>query len=77
MGTLNRTDVLWLNPAFQRSSSTVFSRLDALRIEDQLRAVLNLSGLELGFYPTNRPELKEFFPDTESLQAEIFDNDLN
>ncbi|MGB0808943.1 MAG: TolC family protein [bacterium] len=76
VGTLNRTDVLVAETQLSRDRQSLFSaRLDALRIEDQLRAVLNLSDLELGFYPTNRPELKEFFPDMESLQAEIFDND--
>ena len=63
VGTLNRTDVLVAETQLSRDRQALFSaRLDALRIEDQLRAVLNLSGLELGFYPTNRPELKEFFP---------------
>ena len=43
--------------------------------EDQLRAVLNLGGLELGFYPSNRPELRDFFPEPASLRTQIFEND--
>jgi outer membrane protein TolC len=76
VGTLNRTDVLVAETQLSRDRQALFSaRLDALRIEDQLRAVLNLGGLELGFYPSNRPELRDFFPDSEELRAQILEND--
>jgi outer membrane protein TolC len=76
VGTLNRTDVLVAETQLSRDRQALFSaRLDALRIEDQLRAVLNLGGLELGFYPSNRPELRDFFPDSEDLRAQILEND--
>ncbi len=76
VGTLNRTDVLVAETQLSRDRQALFSaRLDALRIEDQLRAVLNLGGLELGFYPSNRPELRDFFPEPASLRTQIFEND--
>ncbi len=76
VGTLNRTDVLVAETQLSRDRQALFSaRLDALRIEDQLRAILNLGGLELGFYPSNRPELRDVFPDSEDLRAQILEND--
>ena len=76
VGTLNRTDVLVAETQLSRDRQALFSaRLDALRIEDQLRAVLNLGGLELGFYPSNRPESRDFFPEPESLRTQILEND--
>ena len=76
VGTLNRTDVLVAETQLSRDRQALFSaRLDVLRIEDQLRAVLNLGGLELGFYPSNRPELRDFFPDTQNLRTQILEND--
>jgi outer membrane protein TolC len=76
VGTVNRTDVLVAETQLSRDRQALFSaRLDSLRMEDQLRAVLNLSGLELGFYPSNRPELRDFFPNRESLRVKILKND--
>ncbi|HCV85025.1 MAG TPA: hypothetical protein DGB85_00325 [Deltaproteobacteria bacterium] len=76
VGTLNRTDVLVAETQLSRDRQALFSaRLDALRIEDQLRAVLNLGELELGFYPSNRPKLRDFFPDPASLRTQILEND--
>ena len=76
VGTLSRTDVLVADTQLSRDRQALFSaRLDALRIEDQLRAVLNLSGIDFGFYPSNRPQLRQLDLDFEQLRTEAIDQD--
>jgi outer membrane protein TolC len=76
VGTLSRTDVLVSETQLSRDRQALFAaRLDALRIEDQLRAALDLSELEIGFYPQNRPSVRPLELDRLQLLQQVEAND--
>ena len=55
-GILSSTEVRVTETQLMRNrQSLLSSRLDALRIEDQVRAALNLRNLPVGLYPLDRP----------------------
>jgi outer membrane protein TolC len=55
-GLLSSTEVRVTETQLMRNrQSLLSSRLDALRIEDQVRAALNLKNLPVGLYPVDRP----------------------
>ena len=55
-GILNSTEVRITETQLMRNrQSLLSSRLDAMRIEDQVRAALNLRNLPVGLYPVDRP----------------------
>ena len=56
--------------------SLLSSRLDALRIEDQVRAALNLKNLPVGLFPSDKPKTQSAVPRNVSVLLEkIYAND--
>jgi outer membrane protein TolC len=56
--------------------SLLSSRLDALRIEDQVRAALNLKNLPVGLFPSDKPNTQSAVPENVSVLLEkIYAND--
>ena len=50
--------------------SLLSSRLDALRIEDQVRAALNLKNLPVGLFPSDKPKTQFAVPENVSVLLE-------
>ncbi len=76
-GLLSSTEVRITETQLMRNrQSLLSSRLDALRIEDQVRAALNLKNLSVGLYPIDRPAKVIDFIENESVFLEkIYAND--
>ena len=76
-GVLNSTEVRTTETQLMRNrQSLLSSRLDALRIEDQVRAALNLKNLPVGLFPSDKPKTQFAFPENVSVLLEkIYAND--
>ena len=76
-GVLNSTAVRTTETQLMRNrQSLLSSRLDALRIEDQVRAALNLKNLPVGLFPSDKPKTQFAFPENVSVLLEkIYAND--
>ena len=62
-GVLNSTEVRTTETQLMRNrQSLLSSRLDALRIEDQVRAALNLKNLPVGLFPSDKPKTQFAVP---------------
>jgi len=76
-GVLNSTEVRTTETQLMRNRQSLFSsRLDALRIEDQVRAALNLKNLPVGLFPSDKPKTQFAVPENVSVLLEkIYSND--
>ncbi len=76
-GVLNSTEVRTTETQLMRNrQSLLSSRLDALRIEDQVRAALNLKNLPVGLFPSDKPKTQFAVPENVSVLLEkIYSND--
>ena len=76
-GVLNSTEVRITETQLMRNRHSLFSsRLDALRIEDQVRAALNLTNLPVGLLPSDKPKTQFAVPEDVSVLLEkIYAND--
>ena len=76
-GLLNSTEVRVTETQLMRNRQNLLSSsLDALRIEDQVRAALNLKSLPVGLYPADRPATQSALPaDIPALLEKIYAND--
>jgi len=76
-GVLNSTEVRTTETQLMRNrQSLLSSRLDALRIEDQVRAALNLKNLPVGLFPSDKPKTQSAVPGNVSVLLEkIYAND--
>ena len=76
-GVLNSTEVRITETQLMRNRhSLLSSRLDALRIEDQVRAALNLKNLPVGLFPSDKPKTQFAVPENVSVLLEkIYAND--
>jgi outer membrane protein TolC len=76
-GLLSSTEVRVTETQLMRNrQSLLSSRLDALRIEDQVRAALNLKNLPVGLYPVDRPATEAAVTEnTADLLDKIYAND--
>ena len=76
-GLLSSTEVRVTETQLMRNrQSLLSSRLDALRIEDQVRAALNLKNLPVGLYPVDRPATSAAVTENVSaLLEKIYAND--
>ncbi|HBD29231.1 MAG TPA: hypothetical protein DC040_08795 [Deltaproteobacteria bacterium] len=76
-GVLNSTEVRITETQLMRNRhSLLSSRLDALRIEDQVRAALNLKNLPVGLFPSDKPKTQFAVPENVSVLLEkIYSND--
>jgi outer membrane protein TolC len=76
-GVLNSTEVRTTETQLMRNRhSLLSSRLDALRIEDQVRAALNLKNLPVGLFPSDKPKTQFAVPENVSVLLEkIYAND--
>ena len=76
-GVLNSTEVRTTETQLMRNRhSLLSSRLDALRIEDQVRAALNLKDLPVGIFPSDKPKTQFAVPENVSVLLEkIYAND--
>ncbi len=76
-GVLNSTEVRTTETQLMRNRhSLLSSRLDALRIEDQVRAALNLKNLPVGLFPSDKPKTQSAVPENVSVLLEkIYAND--
>ena len=76
-GVLNSTEVRTTETQLMRNrQSLLSSRLDALRIEDQVRAALNLKNLPVGLFPSDKPKTQFAVPENVSVLLEkIYAND--
>ena len=76
-GLLSSTEVRVTETQLMRNrQSLLSSRLDALRIEDQVRAALNLKNLPVGLYPVVRPATNAAVTENVSaLLEKIYAND--
>ena len=76
-GLLSSTEVRVSETQMMRNrQSLLSSRLDALRIEDQVRAALNLKNLPVGLYPVDRPATQAAVTENVAdLLDKIFAND--
>ena len=76
-GVLNSTEVRTTETQLMRNrQSLLSSRLDALRIEDQVRAALNLKNLPVGLFPSDKPNTQSAVPENVSVLLEkIYAND--
>ena len=76
-GVLNSTEVRITKTQLMRNRhSLLSSRLDALRIEDQVRAALNLKNLPVGLFPSDKPKTQFAVPENVSVLLEkIYAND--
>ena len=77
-GLLNSTEVRVTETQLMRNRQNLLSsRLDALRIEDQVRAALNLKSLPVGLYPADRPATQSALTaDIPTMLEKIYANDL-
>ena len=77
VGLLNATEVKVIeNQLMLNRQSLLSKRLDALRIEDQVRAALNIKNLPFGLYPVDTPSNKiEISENISELQKKIYEND--
>ena len=55
--------------------SLLSSRIDAFKVEDQVRAILSLSELPVGLYPEDVPEIRTTEPDHAALLKRVESND--
>ena len=70
-GVLNSTEVRITETQLMRNRHSLFSsRLDALRIEDQVRAALNLTNLPVGLLPSDKPKTQFAVPEDVSVLLE-------
>jgi len=76
-GLLNATEVKVIENQLMKNRQSLFSSsLDALRIEDQVRAALNIKNLPVGLYPVDKPTNKIVITESVSdLQKKIYEND--
>ena len=76
-GQLSPTEVLASETQLLRDEQTLYSlRQDALKVEDQVRAALNLPVLPVGLYPSDIPSMhSEDLKDSEKLLEEVYEND--
>ena len=76
-GLLNSIEVRVTETQLMRNRQNLLSsRLDALRIEDQVRAALNLKSLPVGLYPADRPATQSAIPeDIPALLEKIYARD--
>ncbi len=76
-GVLNSTEVRITETQLMRNRhSLLSSRLDALRIEDQVRAALNLKDLPVGIFPSDKPKTQFAVQENVSVLLEkIYAND--
>ncbi|MBC8258580.1 MAG: TolC family protein [SAR324 cluster bacterium] len=76
-GMLSSTEVRVTETQLMRNRQGLLSsRLDALRVEDQVRAALNLKNLPVGLFPVDKPGAKSVVPEnvTELLEK-IYQHD--
>lgn len=77
-GIISPTDVRVTKTQLAREKQILLSsELDALRVEDLVRAALNLGILEMGFHPIDVPTLKDGSFQFEKLQKKVYQNDTN
>jgi Outer membrane protein len=76
-GQLSPTEVLASETQLLRDEQTLYSlRQDALKVEDQVRAALNLPVLPVGLYPSDIPSMhSEDLKESEKLLEEVYEND--
>ncbi len=76
-GLLNATEVKVIENQLMRDRHSLLSAsLDALRIEDQVRAALNIKNLPVGLYPVDRPvDLIEISEIDSDLRKKMYKND--
>ena len=75
-GVLSPADVKVTETQLARDRQTLLSlQLDALRIEDEVRAALSLENLDIGFRPVDSPALRKPEADLERLLERVFEND--
>ena len=76
-GLLSSTEVRITETQLMRNrQSLLSSRLDGLRIEDQVRAALNLRNLPVGLYPVDKPATQAVVTENEAdLMEKIYAND--
>ncbi len=76
-GLLNKTEVNVTKTQLLRDRQSLFSlRQDALRVEDQVRAALNLASLPVGLYPADKPEMHaDDLPQKETLLKKAIEKD--
>ena len=77
LGLLNATEVQATeNQLLRNKHSLLSSSIDALRIEDQVRAALNIKNLPVGLYPLDRPANQIAISENISdLQKKMYEND--
>jgi len=70
-GVLSSTEVRITETQLMRNrQSLLSSRLDALRIEDQVRASLNLTNLPVGLFPSEKPKAQFAMPKNVTILLE-------
>ena len=76
-GQLSPTEVLSSETQLLRDQQTLYSlKQEALKVEDQVRAALNLPTLPVGLFPSDSPCIhSEDLKDAESLLRKILEND--
>ena len=76
-GQLSPTEVLSSETQLLRDQQTLYSlKQEALKVEDQVRAALNLPTLPVGLFPSDSPSIhSEDLKDAESLLKKILEND--
>ncbi|MBS1254464.1 MAG: hypothetical protein MAG581_00259 [Deltaproteobacteria bacterium] len=76
-GLLNATEVRVSETQLMKDRQSLLStQLDATRIEDQVRAALNLKNLPVGLYPADKPSTESAVPNDVSAMSElIYQND--
>ena len=76
-GLLNLTEVkVTENQLMRNRHSLLSASLDAIRIEDQVRAAINIQNFPVGLYPVDRPSNQfSFSEDVPGLQKKMYEND--
>jgi len=77
VGLINAIEVKASENQLMRNRHSLLSaNLDAIRIEDQVRAALNIKNLPVGLYPVDRPDNKiKISDDILELQKKMYEND--
>ncbi len=77
VGVLSRADVRITETQLARERQTLLSQqLDAQRVEDQVRAALNIDLTNLNFIPIDIPKVHDEEQDIESLLKRVYANDV-
>ena len=77
VGLINAIEVKASENQLMRNRHSLLSaNLDAIRIEDQVRAALNIKNLPVGLYPVDRPDNKmKISDDILEVQKKMYEND--